>query len=260
LSRREDQLTKTPERLDSGAQPSENGPGNRRSVYVRIARTIADRMSSGVYPPGSLLPSGSRLCAEFGVSPMTINRAFAELKERGLVSSVKGRGTYARSLDLSDSSFRLDSAAGAWLGSSAEIRLLSVAMARADEQTAGRLQIPVGQRIVTLRRLVSEEGHPVMLHTEHVICDPLRPLLESQLQLTSLHAFLRSDRGERFKRGELRVRAINLDEESSRILGQELGAAALRLEHLFRDADGRPVTFGWFLLRADHFELFSELS
>jgi DNA-binding GntR family transcriptional regulator len=190
---------------------------------------------------------------------MTINRAVADLKQRGLVSSVKGRGTYARSLDLSDSSFRLRSSAGAWIDGSAEIRLLSVAMARADEHTADKLQIAVGQRVVTLRRLVSEKGHPVMLHTEYVICDPLRPLLESQLQLTSLHAFLRSERGERFKRGELRVRAVNLDEESARMLGQETGDAALRLEHLFRDSEGKPVTFGWFLLLEDRFELFSEL-
>lgn len=250
---------KAPGHLASRSHPANEGSRTRRSAYARIAQTIADRISAGVYPPGGLLPSGSQLQAEFGVSPMTVNRAITELKERGLVSAVKGRGTYARSLDLSDSSFRLVSTAGAWLGGSAEIRLLSVAMDRAEKEIADRLQIAVGERVVSLRRLVSEDGHPVMLHTEYVISDPLRPLLESQLQLTSLHGFLRSDRGERYTRGELRVRAIDLDEEGSRILGQEVGAAALRLEHLFRDTDNRPVTFGWFLLRADQFELFSRL-
>jgi GntR family transcriptional regulator len=259
LPRGEEQFERAAERPASGPYASANGSGPSRPAYLRIAQTITDRISSGVYPPGCLLPSISQFRNELGVSPMTINRALGELKKSGLVSSIKGRGTYARSRDLSDSSFRLGSAAGAWLGDSAEIRLLSVTMARADEQIADRLQIAVGQRVVTLRRVVSEEGHPGMLHTEHVICDPLRPLLESQLQLTSLHAFLRSDRGERFKRGELRVCAINLDEESSRILEQKVGAAALRLEHLFRDVENRPVTFGWFLLRADQFELFSHL-
>jgi len=186
---------------------------------------------------------------------MTVRRAFATLKGRGLISCVKGRGSFVRSADLSNSIFRLSSVVGDWLDESAEIRLLSVSMARADERTAARLDIALGQRVVCLRRRVSYDGCPAMLHTEYVICDPRRPLLESQLQLTSLHAFLESERGQRFPRGELTARAVNLDTESAAALGEREGAAALCLEHLFRDADGRPVSLGWFLLRAEQFQL-----
>jgi GntR family transcriptional regulator len=232
---------------------------SRQPGYRRIVDTIAERITTGAYAPGSRLPSGSQLCAEFGVSPMTVTRAFATLKTEGLVSSVKGAGTYARCLDLSNSSFKLSSVAGAWLDGSPEVRLLSVSMARADEKTAAKLLVREGQRVVNLRRVVLYEGRPAMFHTEYVICDPERPLLESQLQLTSLHAFLDSARGRRFPQGELKARAVGLDADSAQALEEPLGAPALCLEHLFRDADGRPVSLGCFLLRAEDFELRAQL-
>ena len=231
----------------------------RQPGYRRIVETIAERIATGVYAPGGRLPSGSQLCTEFGVSPMTVTRALAVLKTEGLVSSVKGRGTYARSLDLSNSSFKLSSVAGAWLDGSPEVRLLSVSMARADEKIAAKLLVQEGQRVVNLRRVVLYEGRPAMFHTEYVICDPERPLLESQLQLTALHAFLDSARGRRFPQGELKARAVGLDADSAQALEEPLGAPALCLEHLFRDADGRPVSLGWFLLRAEDFDLRAQL-
>jgi DNA-binding GntR family transcriptional regulator len=223
--------------------------------YRRIADTIAERIAAGAYAPGSRLPSGSQFCVEFGVSPVTITRAVAVLKAKGLVSSIKGRGTYARSLDLSNSSFRLGSVSGTWLDGSPETRLLSVSIARADKTTAARLLIEEGQRVVDLRRVVFHDGRPGMFHIEYVVCDPERPLLESQLQLTSLHAFLDSARGRRFPQGELSVRAVGLGADSAAALEEPLGSPALCLEHLFRDADGHPVSLGWFFLRAEDFEL-----
>ena len=66
-----------------------------------------------------------------------------------------------------------------------------------------------------------------MYHTEYIIYDPRRPLVESQLQLTSLHAFLDSGGAQKFPRGELTVTAVKLDAESAQVLGESEGALAL---------------------------------
>lgn len=186
---------------------------------------------------------------------MTVRRAISALKDLGLVSSIRGKGTFVRSLDIGNASFKLGTLEGDWLDGSTDMRLLSLEMDRADEKIAVKLGIAAGRRVVCLRRLVSYEAGPSMLHTEYVLWDPRRPLLESQLQLTSLHVLLESDRGQPFPLGELTVRAVNLDTESAEVLGEPEGAAGLCLEHLFRDSAGRPVSWGWFLLRADLFQL-----
>ncbi len=238
--------------------PSQNGVA-RPPAYLQIAETLTDRVTSGVYPAGSRLPSGAELCTEFGVSPMTVRRALTILQDQGLVSGVRGRGTFARSIDLGDSVFRLDSLTGDWLDESAEIRLLSASMTRADEKVATMLGIRSGDRVIYLRRLVLYNASPAMYHTEYIVYDPRRPVVESQLQLTSLHAFLDSGRAHRFPLGELTLTAVNLDPESAGVLGEAEGALALRLEHVFQQSDRTPVSWGWFLMRAELFRLRARL-
>jgi DNA-binding GntR family transcriptional regulator len=240
--------------------PSErSGNEDVLPAYLHIAQTLADRVNSGAYPAGGRLPSGSELCSEFGVSPMTVRRALSLLENRGLVVGVKGRGTYARRRDLADSTFRLDSLAGDWLDESTEIRLLSATMAKADERVAAVLNLKPDDRVIHLRRIVSCSGVPAMYHTEYIIYDPRRPLVESQLELTSLHAFLDSGGAQKFPRGELTLTAVKLDAESALALGESEGALALCLEHVFQESDRTPVSWGWFLLRAELFRLRARL-
>jgi DNA-binding GntR family transcriptional regulator len=241
------------------SRAEEHSAGSGPPAYMRIAATLADRIASGVYVAESRLPSGSELCREFGVSPMTVRRAVHMLEDQGLVVSEKGRGTFARPLDLGDSVFRLDSPAGEWLHESAEIRLLSASMERADAKAAAMLELSAGDRVIYARRLVLYDGHPAMYHKEYITYDPRRPLVESQLQLTSLHAFLDSGRAQRFPRGELTLTAVKLDKESASVLGEPEGAIALSLEHVFQESDHTPVSWGWFLLRAELFRLRARL-
>lgn len=121
------------------------------------------------------------------------------------------------------------------------------------------LGLSPGDRVIYLRRLILYDDNPAMYHTEYIAYDPRRPLVESQLQLTSLHAFLDSGRAQRFPRGELTLTAVQLDAESAAVLGQPEGALALRLEHVFQAFDRTPVSWGWFLLRAELFRLRARL-
>lgn len=245
--------------LDLPQSPPEHQEEGSAPAYLRIAQTLSARLNSGEYAAGSRLPSGSELCIEFGVSPMTVRRALSLLEQQGLVTGVRGRGIYARSRDLADSMFRLDSLSGEWLDESAEIRFLSATMSKADQHVADMLHVAPGKKVIHLRRVVLSNGIPAMFHTEYIIYDPRRPLVESQLQLTSLHAFLDSGGAQKFPRGELTVTAVKLDAESAQVLGEPEGALALCLEHLFQESDGTPVSWGCFLLRAELFRLRARL-
>ncbi|MDT0306098.1 GntR family transcriptional regulator [Streptomyces sp. DSM 44917] len=63
-------------------------------VYVQIAERIAAQIAAGRFPPGARLPSERELAERFGVSYGTVRRATDELRERGLIRTVHGRGTY----------------------------------------------------------------------------------------------------------------------------------------------------------------------
>lgn len=63
-------------------------------VYMQIADDIAGQIERGELHDGQRLPSESDLAAEYGAARMTIRRAARELKERGLIRVVSGKGTF----------------------------------------------------------------------------------------------------------------------------------------------------------------------
>ena len=69
-------------------------PRGRKLVYVAIADVLAARIEDGTYPPDGRLPAELDLVAEFGSSRESVRRAVDELRKRGLVETVKGKGTY----------------------------------------------------------------------------------------------------------------------------------------------------------------------
>ncbi len=62
--------------------------------YREIAGDITDRIRSGEYPPGSQLPSYTKLADLYSVSVSTAQRSIGLLQDRGLVLGSQGRGLY----------------------------------------------------------------------------------------------------------------------------------------------------------------------
>ena len=63
-------------------------------IYLQIVNTLRGNIASGVYPPGSRLPSVRDLALEAGVNPNTMQRALAELERSGLVNSQRTAGRF----------------------------------------------------------------------------------------------------------------------------------------------------------------------
>jgi DNA-binding GntR family transcriptional regulator len=63
-------------------------------VYVRVADLIESRIKSGELKPGSRLPPEREIARDTGVAYDTVRRAAVLLRERGLIVTVHGRGTY----------------------------------------------------------------------------------------------------------------------------------------------------------------------
>lgn len=74
----------------SEQEPGSEGDGPR---YARIQKVLEDRVTEGVYPLGSLIPTEIELAAEFGTSRFTIREALRYLREHGYVERRQGVGT-----------------------------------------------------------------------------------------------------------------------------------------------------------------------
>ncbi len=75
-------------------EPRRFDPRGPELVYVLVADDIAAKISRGELAPGDRLPGEADVALEYGVARMTAARAVRELRERGLVRTVIGKGTY----------------------------------------------------------------------------------------------------------------------------------------------------------------------
>jgi biotin operon repressor len=66
----------------------------RKLLYKLVADEIAKWITEDAYPQGGRLPSEPELAAEFGASRESVRRAVEELRKRGLVETVKGKGSF----------------------------------------------------------------------------------------------------------------------------------------------------------------------
>ena len=62
--------------------------------YERVVKDITAKVEDGRLSRGDKLAGEKDLAEEYGVSYTTIRRAMEVLRERGLVESVWGRGTF----------------------------------------------------------------------------------------------------------------------------------------------------------------------
>ncbi|WP_267242860.1 GntR family transcriptional regulator [Streptomyces sp. PR69] len=67
---------------------------DERPTAKEIAAKFRDDIARGVYPPGAQLPGAKSLAKKLRVGLMTVQSAYSQLRDDGLVAARVGSGTY----------------------------------------------------------------------------------------------------------------------------------------------------------------------
>lgn len=222
-------------------------------AYAQLANILRRQIADGAYRPGDQLPSEAQLCRQYGISPMTVRRTINLLSDQGVVNTAQGRGTFVKPLELGTANFDLGELQDLFTnGASADVKLLDVRIVSADERTARKLELREGAPTIYIRRLFTRGEKPIFYHRAYLIYDPTRPIVEAEMDVTSLQGLFTSADNTLLKRGQLTIDATLMNEEEAKILQVTLPAAAFYLEHLFYDFANCPISWGWFIFPSDH--------
>ena len=63
-------------------------------LYVQLMDTVEKDIKSGRYKPGDKIMTESEMAKTYGVSLITVRKAFGSLMEKGLVVRKQGKGTF----------------------------------------------------------------------------------------------------------------------------------------------------------------------
>jgi GntR family transcriptional regulator len=182
---------------------------------------------------------------------MTVRQAIDLLTKEGAVVRQRGRGTFVKQPDLASATFGLDDLRRHLTDPALEVKVLGARAVRASRRVAGKLAIREGDRVISIKRLLVRDEEPAFYHSEYVVWDPRRPLVEAELGITSLQGLFSGIGEGDVKNGELKLHASALFEGEAAHLGEDPGTLAWVIEHLFFDFDNRPVSWGRFVCRAD---------
>jgi GntR family transcriptional regulator len=225
-------------------------------AYIQLASILRRQIAAGVLRAGDQLPSEAQLCAQFGVSPMTVRRVINLLAEHGVVEAYQGKGTFVKALSIGEATFRLEELSDHLTGQTdTVVKMLEARVVRADERVARKLALDPGMRVIFIRRLLLSQQVPILYHRDFLLYDPKQPVVEGDLTITSLEGLFRGVSGGNLRYGDLNIEPVVLREEEASLLQMPVDTPAFSLEHTFFGFDNHPISWGWFVCRADRFKL-----
>jgi DNA-binding GntR family transcriptional regulator len=221
--------------------------------YAQLVRIMQEQIATGRLRPGDRLPSESQLCEHHGVSRMTVRRAINILVEQGLVITKQGQGTFTKPMQFWAATFSLGQLQNLLSDERViRIKILEASINLARGRVTHKMAIKRGQRILFIRRLILSQDKPIMYHREYLIYDPSRPIVESELEVTSLRGLFEGIGNSFIKRSLLSIEATVLKNEEAQVLREPRASAAFNIEHLFYDFEDQPVSWGWFICPGTH--------
>lgn len=220
-----------------------------KSLHEQAAEYIRTRIASGEYAVGSQIPTEKELCALLQVSRPTLRQALDALTREGVLSRVKGRGTFVTRPKVVHEStsfitgYRAESERN---HRTLRTRVLEIGVVRASESVSAALELPQGARVTRLVRVRHLEGcndnAPVVYTTLYVPCKYFPDMAELDFTDLSFYGVL-ADRGLDVRRASRRLEVVPPPPEVS--AGLRLGPfePAVYITSVGRMANDRPIEY-----------------
>ncbi|MEM7221885.1 MAG: GntR family transcriptional regulator [Pseudomonadota bacterium] len=211
-------------------------------LYRQVKERLTERLVTGHWKPGALLPSEFQLAEELGVSQGTVRKALDELTAEKLLVRRQGRGTFVAEHDQEHALFhffklRLVDGGRA----TPKSHLLKRSAGRAKRQEARRLELERGAPVVRLTRLRELDGRPAVFERLVLPAALFPGLAEAETLPNTLYSLFAHRYGITVKRAEEALRAVAAGTEAAGHLGLEAGAPLLEIDRVARAIDGQAV-------------------
>lgn len=201
------------------------------SLHQQVSDDLLQRIAAQ-YKPGDMLPSEASLCAEYGVSRITMRSAISKLVERGLLIRRRGVGTFVTGRPDTARSFNL-------VGFLDEIqahtyRVVINEAEPASKQVARALGMEEGTPVRHLRSVIERDGEPLTVSDGYTSDTPVFRISEQDLNagLPSVQARARRI-GRRIERAEQELDAIAAESDVADYLGIAPATPIIRARRVY---------------------------
>ena len=231
-------------------------------LYKEVKRLLTQSLAEGEWQPGVALPSETRLGERFRVSIGTVRKAIDDLVAERILVRHQGRGTFVAGHNARRTLFHFFHIVPADGGKEQpETELLSFARARADADSAARLNIAEGAPVFRIRNLLRLRGKPVVLDEITLPAERFPRLSAKVLRErdSTIYQLYQERYGINVVRSAERLSAALADRASAKLLGIPAGSPLLRIKRTALTYHNAAVELRTSLVNTAEHEYFSDL-
>ena len=212
-------------------------------LYFQISTRLEKAIQDLELPAGSRLENEISLGQRFGLSRPTVRRAIQQLVDKGLLVRRRGIGTQVvhgqvtRNVELTSLYEDLGRT-----GQKPTTSVISHEIGEADAHVAEILSVPVGDRVLHIKRLRFADGVPIAI-LDNTLPSDFADITVEDLEGRGLYQILRT-RGVTMRVAKQQIGARSATPAESRLLQLPKGAALLTMARTAFDSSGRAVEFG----------------
>ena len=238
-----------------------NSP-NYRPLYDQIKVLLTQRLISGEWRPGDMIPSEIDLAGRYKVSQGTVRKAIDSLAGENILIRRQGKGTFVATHNEDGIKLRfLRLTAANGQKEALQNELISCIKSKADNQIAKILEIKAGAALIEIKRLLTFSGRPLIY--DHVIIPaaPFKGLNGTRVEENqgSLYSMYETEYGIRMIRAEERLTAVAANKDVAEALGLKQGAPLLSIERVSYTYGDKPMEWRLGLCLTDDHHYMSEL-
>ncbi len=221
------------------------GSEKKLPLYRQIENYIVECIHDSRYPQGMLIPSEEEFCRMFQTSRMTVRKATNNLISRGMLHSIKGKGTFVSKFNFEKT---MNSVTG-WrdtmlaAGYRTKTKVLRLEKDICDEKIAKYLNIPVGAEIYILERLRYADDIPVLIEKAHLNVSLFPNFMDIDFSQKSLYETMEKEYGITLHHVYQKLKTQTVSGKHAQMIFDVEEAVALVMENTSYDIYTRPVEY-----------------
>lgn len=225
-------------------------------LYYQMKEELKNKIQSGEYKDGDLLPSEKEFMERYDLSSTTIRRALNDLVHENFLERKAGKGTFVKLRKVTRNLRKIIGFTSNMeeMGLTPSTKVLSLRTLPATVDALERLGLRKGDEVFELRRLRLANDVPMMLETRYIRKDLCPDIDKYQFDGSLWEIFDKSYdlKPTRHLQG---MRVSPVDEESARLLEIDVDTNVFLIRGVTFARENLPIECEESLYRADKYDL-----
>jgi GntR family transcriptional regulator len=225
----------TPSALSPGPMP----------LYHQLERDLRSRIQAQEFKAGDALPTEEKICAQYGVSRITVRRALEALIAEGLITKRRGVGTFVSAAPAAGvHSVRLSGSLDEFLVSAGTLatQVLDMREIEAPEEAVRGLQLARGEQCTRLELLSFLDDLPLGHHNLYLPLAIGRKVRSADVGKTlPVIRMIESKLETRVTRAEQFIEAETAGPVAAKYLDLAETTPVMKVTRIYYDLSGAPV-------------------